>query len=139
MARSVFLSTEEHSQIVPNRQSGLTHKQLQDMQVYPEEVGVLIKGNKNPDYELKDYEQFYTHAKYEVLHFDQGTGQKLSKSRVVKYLPEIFERYEEKGFFGGVALEILHDGSEALEAQKRSARNGAPKSKATKKEEVSRG
>ena len=85
-----------------------------------EGIEPYIPCNKNPDFEIQECEEDWIYlVLVEAPLFDASSGERLSRPKLVKYRPEDFHKYLEKGYFNGMTVEILHKPKAADEYEER--------------------
>jgi len=89
---------------------GMTQLELAELNMKQiEGTEPYVKCNLNPDFEIQECETDHIFLLLvEAVLFDQTTGERLSRPRLLKLRPEIFYDFVEKGHFNGKTVEILH-------------------------------
>lgn len=70
------------------------------------------------NYIVPDNEKHLYHCKIEVRKFDQDTGARLSKPRIQKFGAKMFKQISHELKRQGYAIDILHNPTEYMEAEK---------------------
>lgn len=92
------------------------------------------------NYIVPDNEKHLYHCKIEVRKFDQDTGARLSKPRIQKFGAKMFNQISHELKRQGYTIEILHDPTEHVKAEKKRAAEEAAMTAEKKRaaEEVAR-